>query len=269
MITVTKATGEKEEFSEEKVRNSIRRTGIPDSIQDLVVNHVKEKLHDNIKTSEIYHHISEFLDKSSTPFARSKYRLKHAIMEFGPTGYPFEDFVAELLKTQGYKTDLRQILDGKCVKHEIDIIAEKDGKKSMIECKFHNSTGVHTQVHVSLYTKARFDDLKEKHSLNDVWLVTNTRMTTDALDYAKCNNLKVMSWNYPPNESLRDLIENSGLHPITALTTISRKQKQELVNNHYVLCRYIAKDPNALSILNLPDDKKKKILEEAQYVCKI
>lgn len=264
MINVTKATEEKEPFSEEKLRASIRRSGIPDNIQNLVVSHVKSKLYDNIKTSEIYGHISEFLDKSSYPFSRAKYRLKHAIMDFGPTGYPFEDFVAELLKSEGYQTQTRQILNGRCVKHEIDIIAQKDGVKSMIECKFHNSVGIHTQVHVSLYTKARFDDLREIHKLNDVWLVTNTRITSDALSYALCNNIKVISWNYPPNGGLRDLIEKSKLHPITVLTTLSQNQKQELLNKHAVLCKNIS---SVLNILNLPEEKKQSILAEAKFVC--
>ena len=261
---VVKATGEKELFNENKLRLSIQRAGLPNTIQNMVLTHVKTKLYDNIPTSQIYHHISEFLDQSSQPYNRTRYRLKHAIMEFGPTGYPFEDYVAEVLKSQGYQTNVRQILNGKCVKHEIDIVAQKDNVRSMIECKFHNSTGVHTQVHVSLYTKARFDDLMDMHKLNDVWLVTNTRITEDALSYAICNKLKVISWNYPEGNGLRDLIERSKLHPITVLTTLSQNQKQSLLNNHIVLCKKIS---SSLSILNLPEDKKQAVLAEARFVC--
>lgn len=267
MITVIKATGEKESFSEEKLRASIRRARILDEIQNLVVNHVKTKLYDSIPTSEIYHHVSEFLDKSPHPFNRAKYRLKHAIMDLGPTGYPFEDYVAHLLKLEGYQTEVRQILNGKCIKHEIDIVAQKDGAKSMIECKFHNSIGNHTQVHVSLYTKARFDDLKDLQKLNDVWLITNTKITSDSLDYALCNNMKVISWNYPENGGLRNLIEKSKLHPITALTTLSQTQKRHLLEQHIVLCKDVRKNPTSLSILNLPKEKIQTILDEAQFVC--
>lgn len=264
MLHVLKATKEKEPFSEEKLRFSIQRAGIPENIQNLVVDHVKSKLYDNIPTSQIYHHISEFLDQSSQPYNRTRYRLKHAIMEFGPTGYPFEDYVSEILKAEGYETNVRQILNGKCVKHEIDIVSQKDGTKSMIECKFHNSVGIHTQVHVSLYTKARFDDLKDIYHFNDAWLVTNTRITNDALDYAICNNMKVISWNYPANEGLRDLIERSKLHPITVLTTLSQNQKQQLLDNHIVLCKNVSDN---LNLLNLPEDKKQSVLEEAKFVC--
>lgn len=264
MINVIKSTGVVEPFSEEKVLASVQRARIPKELEKLMLQHVKSKLYDNIKTSEIYNHIAEFLGISSAPYSKARYGLKQGIMGLGPTGYPFEDFVAEVLKTEGYQTQTRQILNGKCIKHEVDIIAQKDGKKSMIECKFHNSLGNHTQVHVSLYTKARFDDLKEIHKLDDVWLVTNTKITDDAISYALCNNMKVISWNYPPNGSLRDLIEKLRLHPITVLTTLSQNQKQSLLDNHIVLCKNIS---NVLSILNLPEDKNQAVLAEAKFVC--
>ena len=267
MINVAKSTGTLEPFSEEKVLSSIGRAHIPKELQEQILSNVKTKLYDNIPTSEIYHHITEFLQTSSAPYAKAKYSLKKGVMDLGPTGYPFEDFVAEILKKDDYQTETRQILNGRCVKHEIDIVAQKDGIKSMIECKFHNSTGNHTQVHVSLYTKARFDDLKDIHKLNDVWLVTNTRITPDALNYALCNNIKVISWNYPQGYGLRDLIERSQLHPITVLTTLSQNQKQHLLQNHSVLCKDVYKNPASLEALNLQKEKIQSILDEAQFVC--
>lgn len=264
MINVLKSTGAIEPFNQEKVLASIQRARIPKQLQEQVLQHVKTKLYDNIPTSTIYRHIMEFLATSSFPYSRAKYSLKQGVMSLGPTGYPFEDFVAELLKIEEYQTQTRQILNGKCVNHEVDIIAQKDSIKSMIECKFHNSMGNHTQVHVSLYTKARFDDLKDIHKLDNVWLVTNTQITSDALSYALCNNVKVMSWNYPEGNGLRDLIEKSKLHPITVLTTLSQNQKQDLLNHHVVLCKNIS---SALNVLNLPEDKKQAVLAEAKFVC--
>ncbi len=264
MSNVLKADGNLEPFDENKLLSSIKRAGIPENLHSQVLNHIKSKLYENIPTSEIYHHIIEFLGTTEHPYTKARYSLKQAIMQLGPTGYPFEDYVAEILKSDGYKTDVRQILKGKCINHEVDIVAQKNNIKSIIECKFHNSMGTHTQVHVSLYTKARFDDLKDIHKLNDVWLVTNTRITTDALSYALCSNLKVISWNYPEGEGLRDLIERSKLHPITVLTTLSQNQKQSLLNNHIVLCKNISEN---LNLLNLPEDKKQSVLAEAKFVC--
>lgn len=264
MPYVLKATGQKELFNEEKLRLSIQRAGISKELVENLVNHIKSKLYDQIPTAEIYKHISEFLGNSSHPFSRARYGLKQAIMDLGPTGYPFEDYISEILKMEGYKTMVRQILQGICISHEIDIVAEKNNIRSMIECKFHNSVGNHTQVHVSLYTKARFDDIKEKNNLSDAWLVTNTKITPDGLNYAICSNMKVVSWDYPEGRGLRDLIEKSKLHPITVLTTLSQNQKQSLLNNHVVLCKNIL---GSINLLNLPEDKKQSVLAEAKFVC--
>ena len=269
MISVVKATGDKETFSEEKVRASIKRAGIPDTIQEQVVTHVQSKLYDNIPTSEIYRHIVEFLGNSAQPHTKVKYGLKQAIMAFGPTGYPFEDFVAEILKTQGYTTKVRSILQGKCITHEIDVIAEKNDTRTMIEVKFHNTSGIKTDVHVALYTKARFDDVKEKNNFTKAWLITNTKMTSDAIAYGTCNDMKIISWDYPEGESLRELIEKSGLNPITTLTSLSQNQIQQLLQHNFVLCRDVCKNPKILDILSLSQEKKQEILSESAFACNL
>src|SRR3989344_2304607 len=190
MPQVLKATGQIEPFSEEKLRESIRRAGIPRDLEDNVVAHIKSKLYENIPTIEIYKHINEFLDNSSQSYSKAKYSLKQAIAELGPTGYPFEDYAAEILKLEGYKTQVRQVLMGKCVSHEIDVVLENSHRRVMVECKFHNGSSNRSQVQVSLYTKARFDDIREKNNLDEAWLITNTKLTPDALSYATCSNMK-------------------------------------------------------------------------------
>lgn len=266
MPNVLKATGQIEPFNEEKLRLSVQRAGIPKELVENVIIHVKSKLYDNIPTFEIYKHVTEFLEYSPHPFSRAKYSLKQGIMDLGPTGYPFEDYVSEVLKMEGYTVQVRQILQGKCVTHEIDIVTQKKNVSAMVECKFHNSPGTHSQVHVSLYTKARYDDIKEKNNLTEAWLITNTKITSDALNYCLCSNMKVISWNYPQKGSLRDLIEKHKLHPITALANLSQNQKQILAQNHVVLAKDICKNPSSLDILGLPEDKKNSIVSECQFV---
>jgi hypothetical protein len=266
VFNVIKATGEKEPFNESKVKISIQRAGIPGELETQVVEHVKSKLYENIPTSEIYHHITEFLEKSSS-YGKAKYSLKQSIMDLGPTGYPFEDFVSEILKANGYTTKTRSLLSGKCVTHEIDVVAQKQSEKIMVEAKFHNEPGIRTEVHVALYTKARFDDLKDKYNLSEGWIVTNTKVTSDALAYALCENLKIISWSYPEKDSLRDLIERFNLHPMTVLTTLSQNQKQQLLENHIVLCKEILEQPSVLDLIGIVENKKKEILEEIKAIC--
>lgn len=264
MVQVTKATGLQEPFSEEKLRYSIHRAGIPDEIQTEVVAHVKEKLYEGIPTGEIYHHVKEFLTSTGKQHTRAKYGLKEALMELGPTGYPFEDYIAKILETQGYQTQTRQVLSGKCVTHEIDVLAEKDSQKIAVEAKFHNASGIRSDVHVALYTKARFDDLKVKNDIDQAWIITNTKATVDAMNFGECVGMRIISWNYPEGESLRDMIEKSGLSPITSLTGLTQAQKQELLIDHVVLCKDLTRDH--LLKFGLSDEKIKNILGEAAYV---
>ena len=266
MIHVVKATGDIEAFSHEKLLESIKRAGVDPRIHNQLINKIEEKLYDKIPTSQIYSYIIDFLDKSH-PLAKSRYNLKQAIMALGPGGYAFEDFVSEILKTQGYNTTVRAMLNGSCITHEVDVIAEKDKKRIMIEAKFHNLSGTKTKIHVILYTKARFDDVAQNNNLHEAWLVTNTKTTTDVIDYALCMNMKVISWSYPQGESLRDLVEKSGLTPITSSALLSYNQKQTLLENHIVLCRDICDNPSILDLVGLEEEKKKEVLSEMQFIC--
>lgn len=267
MANVIKANGIIEEYQTEKVRNSIRRAGIPDKIQNDVLEHINSKVYEKIPTKEIYGHVIEFLGTTDYPYAKTKYSLKQAIMDLGPTGYPFEDFVSEILMSLGYSTQTRQILNGKCINHEVDIIASKGNEKILIEAKFHNSVGTRTEVHVPMYTKSRFDDVKEKYQLTQAWIMTNTKATTDAIAFAECVGMKIISWSYPDNDSLRELIEKAGLHPITVLTTLEQGIKVKLLDRHIVRCKELHEKPEILNDYQLSQNQIKSVMDELNYIC--
>lgn len=234
MINVVKASGEVESFSEENVIGSLIRAGSDRKLAEKIVSEIKPSLYQNIPTFEIYTAVMRALKREQRSLA-DRYDLKRAIMELGPTGYPFEKFIASVLGECGYKTLTNQIILGKCVSHEVDIVAT-NSRKYLIECKFHNQPGYRTDIKVALYTYARFLDVKEK-GFEVPWLVTNTKLTEDVKVYANCVGMKLTSWDYPGEESLRRLIDQSGLHPVTALTSISKKQKESLIERGIVFCR--------------------------------
>lgn len=267
MTYVVKTSGEKEPFSQEKLLTSIARAGIPQPMQKEVLAHVLSKLHEDIPTSEIYQHIMEFLGKSSNPFHKASFALKQSIMQLGPTGYPFEKFLARLFERMGYKTETNMILKGACISHEIDVIMEKNNVRAMVEAKFHNGGGIKTDVHVALYTKARFDDIKGRNSFSEVFLVTNTNATIDALAYAQCVRMQVITWSYPKTGSLRDLVEKFHLHPITTLNSISTPHKQKLLEQNIVLCSELLENEEYLRTLNISQPQIKQTIEEARFVC--
>ena len=161
-------------------------------------------------------------------------------------------------------------MQGKCISHEIDVIAEKNTvipTKILIEAKFHNQVGLRTNVHVPMYTKSRFEDVKEKHGFSEVWLVTNTKATVDAIAYAACVGMKIITWSYPEKSGLRDLIEKFHLYPVTALTTLSDEHKQQLLTQGIVLASDICAEHSLLNQLSLPNQKREEILKEVSFVC--
>lgn len=272
MIYVTKANGQKENFSEDKLRHSIRRAGINPGLEKQVLDHINKKLYDGIPTTEIYHHITEFLGSSPEPYTKTRYSLKQAIMDLGPTGYPFEDYISKLLQKEGYATQTRQLKQGTCVTHEIDVIAEKNTvipTKIMVEAKFHNTLGIQTNVHVPMYTWARFQDTKDKHGFTEVWVVTNTKATADAIAYAHCMNMGIITWSYPEGKSLRDLVNQYTLFPITSLTSLSQTFKQKLLEQGIVLCEDICKNHSLLDTIDIDHKAKEQVIQEVSFVCNI
>ena len=53
-------------------------------------------------------------------------------MELGPTGFILEQYVSKRLREQGYTIRLNQWLASDCVRHEVDIVALKVGRKHFI-----------------------------------------------------------------------------------------------------------------------------------------
>ncbi len=275
MIQVRKASGDLEPFSEEKILRSLERSGVDKNLRDEVLSRLKEELYDGITTQKIYGRIFELLKQEKSP-SLGRYNLKKAIMELGPAGYIFEKFVGELLKHHGYQVETGVNVFGHCVAHEIDLIAQKDNQHFMVECKFHNQAGIRSDVKIALYVKARFDDVeaawKEKPGhqtkFHQAWLVTNTKLTSDAIQYGECAGMKLIGWSYPASGSLQDLIERSGLHPVTCLTTLSRNQKETLLSSNLILCQDILNaDQALLSSLSLSHKQKTDLFTEIKTLC--
>lgn len=269
-ITVVKINGEKEPFSEQKIRASAKRVGVPKSMLDDLIDEINSKLYDGISTKEIFEIIKSYLNRKDSGGLAAKFNLKQGLAQLGPSGYPFEKFVAHILHELSYSTKTNQMLAGRCVRHEVDVVAVKDGVTNLIETKFHSKQGIKSDVKVTLYIKARYDDIASNwQDSNEVkpWVITNARFTTEAIAYGECVGLQLTSWDYPQGTALRDLIEESKLHPVTVLESISDAQKKVLLEGGIVTCQQIVNDKNASSLL--PSDVLSKAKQEARDVCQI
>lgn len=274
-MKVIKASGEEILFESEKIVRSLERAGASKEIIEKVLAETEKALYEKIPTKSIYKLVFKNLKKFNRSVA-SKYHLKHAMMELGPAGYPFEKFIAKVFEEEGYNTLTEQIVEGHCIKHEVDIIAKKNDKHLIIECKFHANSGNVCPVKNALYVYARFLDIekacqdKSEHvqKFHEGWLVTNTRFSDDAERYGKCVGMGLLSWNYPKEDSLRKKIDKNGLYPLTCLISLSKLEKQMLLKNGIVLCKTIFEEPAKLESIKLSKSRIEKILKEAEMISK-
>jgi len=272
-IVVTKNNGEKDVFNAEKLKTALRRSGASEREVDLVEQEVLGELYDGISTKKIYRLAYNLLRNKSKRTA-GRYRLKNAVMSLGPSGYPFEKFMGRLFESRGYNVKVNQIIKGKCVSHETDVIANNGTEQIMVECKFHSSATQKSDVKVPLYIQSRFLDIKavweQQPHLKETrfygMVATNTRFTEDAKDFARCMGLKVISWDYPTGNSLREWIDDSGYYPITVLQSLRKKDKELLLENNLVLCRELEPHRQKLRELNFSESTIKKILNEAAHL---
>lgn len=241
-ITVIKKTGERVPFSEDKIIHSMQRVGVPFVLQPEVIKHIYERVQkDNtITTGEIFYHIREFLKEKDKKSAL-RFNLRQAVFDLGPTGFPFEKYLERIFTQNGYKVKIDQIMKGECVNHEIDLLVEREGVKEIVEAKFHNQNMGKTDVQVMLYTYARFLDVKEKNGINGVWVVTNTKLTFDAISYAGCKGVRAVAWNYPSEGNLQDFVEDPQMYPVTILNSFTVQEKQSLLSNNIVLASDLLK----------------------------
>ena len=273
-IDIIKSSGEKVKFSLTKLRRSLQRSGADETLVNHIVDQVRDELYQGISTKEIYNRAFALLKNKKSVFA-SKYKLKKAIYELGPTGFPFEKFVAAILEYSGYSTEVGKVMQGTCVQHEVDVFAKKNGLLAVIECKFHGEEGRNCNVKVPLYIHSRYNDIKSywenKKSdsivMDKGWVVTNTRFTEDALAYGKCVDLYLLSWDIPKENGLKDRIDRLGLYPITVSTLLSKREKQFLLSRDVVLCRQLLNDIFFLDHLEVSEPRKEKIMKELRQLC--
>ena len=272
---IIKSSGKRVKFSIEKLRNSLRRSGANEQIVSEIIDIVRNELYQDISTKEIYNRAFSLLKKKKSVFA-SKYKLKKAIYELGPTGFPFEQFVAAILRYSGYETEVGTILQGKCVSHEVDVIARKNDQHIIAECKFHGDQRNKCNVKIPLYIHSRYRDILANYSNgtgnkgpNEGWVVTNTRFTKDAIIFGKCSGLYLMSWDHPKENGLKDRIDRLGLYPVTVSTLLSRREKQFLLSRDIVLCRELINEHFYLDHLGISENRKKRILTEIGMLCDV
>ena len=270
-ILVRKATGEKEPFDAVKLERSLFNAGANDRTVKEITEEISGWIFDGVTTKKIYARAFALL-RSKRSSAAPRYRLKQAILELGPSGYPFEHLIGAIFEKRGYSVEVGVNAEGNCVSHEMDVIATKDNEQHLMECKFGQDQGKYVSVQIPLYVRSRVDDIVRKRErmtefegmIFTGWVVSNTRFSHDAVTYGTCAGLKMLAWDYPAGEGLKDIIEREGIFPITMLSKLNKTEKQILMDNGTVICSKLIKNPSLLEQFDISQRKKEHIIREAE-----
>lgn len=267
---IVKSTGDLEFFSAKKLQKSIERAGLHPQVCRRISHDVSKKIMPGTNTREIFNQTIQLINKESQ-VAAVHYSLKKSLQELGPTGYEFELFVSKYFEAIGFETSVGVIIQGKYVKHEVDVVAKKPKYNVFTECKFHNNQARKNDIKTVLYVKARWDDLKsgpQGKDLREFYLASNTVFTTDALMYAKGTRLKLLGVNAPENESFLEKIKRLKLYPITSLKRLKLRHRYELLLNKIILCKDLLGERNFLLKIGMSEKEIANIFGDIDKILK-
>lgn len=284
---VVKASGKRVKFNPIKVRRTCLRAGADKILADKIMAEVRRQIYNGMETREVLRLILKLL-KQEDPAVATRYSLKEAMLELGPAGFIFEEFVVRLLKAYDYQAWCPPLVSGVCVEHEVDIIAKSPLKKMnplvkersgqgqayMVECKYHNAPGIRSGLKETLYVWARFLDLQDAYrqglgqKLDYPWLVSNTKFSESAIQYAECKRMRLLGWQHPKGNGLEYLIEAKKLYPITILRALSRALKEQLFSKNIILCQELIslKKDVLQRKTKIKDKKLTRLINEAKLI---
>ena len=269
-ITVLKGDGVEEKFDPAKAKKALRRSGLNPKEADEALKRLMPSLYDGIGTHKIYRALYGIVDEMR-PEISHKYNLKRALQRLGPAGYNFEDFTSTLLGHLGHDTKVRQIIMGRCVSHEIDVVAKKGRQRFMIECKFRHQPGFKCRIQTALYVYARFLDLNEGAKMGKgerftrPWLITNAKFSYDVKDYARCRGIDLLGWRYPFKKGLEVEIDRTKCYPVSVLNMGSKSLSQLLKAKMVTVFDIPEKAGKLAGKTGMSLRTAKKIIERADY----
>ncbi|MEY2640956.1 MAG: hypothetical protein RL150_349 [Candidatus Parcubacteria bacterium] len=275
-VQIVKGNGDRESFDPDKLRQSLLRAHATTIAAEAVVDAITKEIRAGMSTGDIYRRAFTLLS-STEHSAALTYSIRRSVLNLGPTGFPFERYIAELLAEQGYKTRTGQHIQGRCIEHEVDVVAWNNEQLLFAEVKFHNELTMKSDTKTALYVKARFDDLYDhthriegkERTLTRGMLITNTKFTQGAKEYASCvGTFDMISWDYPEHGNLYDMIAQTGLHPMTCLPSLSEHDKRELLKRGILHCKTLQEDPSIMRSIGLPDTAIETVVRDVEQLRK-
>ena len=233
-MNIRKSDGTIAPFKSEKLDRSLSRARVKPEVAKSIIDNIEKLIRPGTSTQHIHDRILTELEKLD-PVGAARYNLKHSMLQLGPSGYPFEQFIARLMHAYGWKVETGTYLQGKCVSHEVDIYGVRDNEERAVEAKYRNKVGAKVDIKTALYVQARHEDLRAVNKNVRGVLITNTEFTRSAIAYGECMEMKMKAWNYPKNEGLAKYIEQKNLYPITVFSNTPKHVIGKLLRENVVL----------------------------------
>jgi len=264
MIQIKKESGHLQQYDERKLTSSLLFTGATQQQIEQILSEVNKEIYEGIPTRKIFSLAFKKLREISHPLS-AYYGTKRALLELGPDGFIFEKFIAKLFKKMGYNAVTNVIVNGHCIEHEVDVIADNSKEKILIECKYHGSHDRRNDLKTALYIQARSLDIKQGpygKKYDDFWFVSNTSFSDDAIRYSTCAGLKLWGSNFPPQNTIQDSIREFHLDPITCLNSLKKAEKRMLLDSDILVTEDITKNPGVLADIGISSTRTKRVLNE-------
>lgn len=270
MLYVKKLSGELLPYDESSLKGSLQKSGANEEQIETVMKEIDKILYDGIPTGMLYEKAFELLRSLKHSYA-ARYSLKKALRDLGPEGYYFEKWVTKLFQAQGFHAVSGQNLQGEAVKHEIDVVASKDERLVLCECKFRNDVDAKISVTTPMYFLSRFNDLKnlkfeyfgKELNPTEGYMVTNAYMTTDSIAFAEKYGIQLISWDYPEKLNIKQLVDVYKFYPVTCLTNLTIEERNILLEKNCILIKDIVSNPVLMDHFKFDSERKKIIFEEA------
>jgi len=243
-VFVTKFDGTQQPFDKNKIVRTCLRMGATRAVAESIAEEIETRIYDGIETKKILQMIFRSLRKHK-PVIRHQIDLRKALSLLNPAP-DFERFIQLLLSEHGYEVTPNRIIRGRCVEHEVDAVARKNGKTCIVEVKHHFKYHTPTNLDVSRISRAVFEDVTEGYELglnnlkiDYAMIVCNTKLSEHAKRYADCRGISHIGWSSPPNHDLQTMIEEKKLYPITFLKGLNAETRNKLASNGVILLRQL------------------------------
>ena len=252
-VMVKKADGSAQPFSKAKIVKTCLRSGANREMAEQIAQKIEAKAYNGIETEEILEMIFSHLRKHR-PIVQHFVDLRKGLSLLRSKPH-FERFVQIMLSENGYEVSSNQIIRGRCVEHEVDALASKDGVVYFVEAKHHQNYHVPTGLDESRIARAVLEDIIEGRELGlnnlaieKAMIVTNTKFSEHAKRYGECRGISLTGWSYPPFQGLQDLIEEKKLYPITCLKRPKKETIMKLSSAGIVTMKQLFReDPEELA----------------------